>query len=127
MTMSNEEILRSFRNAAKPSQQVKILAELNETSEEKIKEILLKQGVDPRSLPRKQREREKAAPQKAMAQVTPSILDVLKQEEENLLARNKEIETIIPLLHDEQKRIGEKLEAVQNARAELAAVYETTK
>ena len=62
-----------------------------------------------------------------MAQVTPSILDVLKQEEENLLARNKEIETIIPLLHDEQKRIGEKLEAVQNARSELAAVYETTK
>ena len=53
LPMTDEEILRSFENAIVPSKQVKILAELNATSPERIAEILKKMGVDPRRLPRK--------------------------------------------------------------------------
>ena len=53
LPMSDAEILASYNNAIQPSKQCKILAELNATSVERIKEILLRMGVDGRRLPRK--------------------------------------------------------------------------
>lgn len=53
LPMTDTEILSSFNNALYPPKQVKILSELNATTEEHIKEILLRMGVDGRRLPRK--------------------------------------------------------------------------
>ena len=53
LPMTDAEILASFNNAIQPSKQCKILAELNVTSVDRIKEILLRMGVDGRRLPRK--------------------------------------------------------------------------
>lgn len=44
MTMTNEEICRDYRQAATPSKQIKILAELNQCDREKIKQILVQGG-----------------------------------------------------------------------------------
>ena len=44
MTMTNEEICRDYRQAAAPSKQIKILAELNQCDREKIKSILIAGG-----------------------------------------------------------------------------------
>jgi hypothetical protein len=51
MQMTDEEILRSFKEAKYPAMQVKILADLNVTHVANIKRILLEQGVDPKLLP----------------------------------------------------------------------------
>lgn len=52
LTMTEGEILRSFKEAKDPLKQVKILAELNDCPVEVIKMILKRQGVDGRTLPR---------------------------------------------------------------------------
>lgn len=57
--MTNEEILVSFKQSAKPLQQIRILAELNGTDQETIRKILEKQGVDPDVLRRKTSVRKK--------------------------------------------------------------------
>lgn len=44
MTMTNDEIVCSFNNAAKPAAQVRILADLNGCPEEKIRKILVSGG-----------------------------------------------------------------------------------
>lgn len=53
LQMSEGEILRNYREAKDKAEQIKILAQLNLCSEERIKEILKEQGVDGRALPRK--------------------------------------------------------------------------
>ena len=62
LPMTDEEILREYREAADPCKQVKILAELNATSVERIIEILVAQGVDRRRLPRRRGESAQKAP-----------------------------------------------------------------
>lgn len=59
MNMTNEEILVSFKQSAKPLQQVRILADLNGTDQETIRQILENQGVDPTVLRRKPRVQKK--------------------------------------------------------------------
>ena len=44
MTMTNEEICRSFRNAATPRKQIGILAELNQCDRSRIVDILREGG-----------------------------------------------------------------------------------
>ena len=44
MTMTNEEICRDYRAAKAPSKQIRILAELNQCSRDKIKQILVAGG-----------------------------------------------------------------------------------
>ena len=55
--MTDAEILKSYRAAAKPAAQVEILADLNGVSVDKIKEILVAQGIDHRQLPRSKKRR----------------------------------------------------------------------
>lgn len=52
MEMTNEEILRNYRQAKDPHEQVKILADLNVCSRTRIVQILIEQGVDPKALPK---------------------------------------------------------------------------
>lgn len=44
MTMTNEEIIRDYKAAKAPSKQIAILADLNQCSREKIKQILVAGG-----------------------------------------------------------------------------------
>lgn len=53
LNMSNDEILASWRDAKDRRSQITILAELNATTEEDIRDRLIAQGVDGRQLPRK--------------------------------------------------------------------------
>lgn len=52
MEMSNGEIRRSWETAADKKKQIQILAELNCTSVENIRSILIAEGIDQRRLPR---------------------------------------------------------------------------
>lgn len=71
LNMSNDEILASWRDAKDRKAQITILAELNATTEEDIRDRLIAQGVDGRQLPRKARpganrpKKDAAAPGKA--------------------------------------------------------------
>lgn len=53
LSMSNDEILASWRDAKDRKEQIRILAELNATTEEDIRDRLVAQGVDGRQLPRR--------------------------------------------------------------------------
>lgn len=61
LSMSNDEILASWRDAKDRKAQIRILAELNATTEEDIRDRLAAQGVDRRQLPRKTGPRKDAA------------------------------------------------------------------
>jgi len=122
VTMTNEEILRSFKQAQNQAEQVRILADLNACDVDTIKEILLSQGVDARKLPR---ERKPAAPQKAAKASLPlSVLQVIDREMAGLRARQAEIEDTIPKLASEQVSLSAKLDALITAQRVLAEVYE---
>lgn len=58
--MTELEIVSTFRQAKYPGKQVAILAELNGCSTEEIKEILLRNGVEQKNLPRKSRKMRQA-------------------------------------------------------------------
>lgn len=119
MNMTDEEILVSFKQSAKPLQQVRILADLNGTDQETIRQILESQGVDPTVLRRKPRVQKR----KNTPPPEPSILDQLAEEEASLLGRMLSIQDLIPTLQKELASISVKLDAVQKARFALAEVY----
>ena len=58
MQMTQQEIVTSFREAKDKKEQIKILSQLNVCSEEEIRSILIKGGIDGRALPRKRRKAE---------------------------------------------------------------------
>lgn len=61
MEMSNGEIRRSWETAADKKKQIQILAELNCTSVENIRSILIAEGIDQRRLPRNRQHAEPEA------------------------------------------------------------------
>lgn len=64
MHMSNEEIVRSYREAKDKAKQLGILSELNACDRQKIKDIMAEGGIDHRQLPRSRKEKD-ARPEKA--------------------------------------------------------------
>lgn len=64
MQMSNEEIVRSYREAKDKAKQLGILSELNACDKQKIKDILAEGGIDHRQFPRSRKEKD-ARPEKA--------------------------------------------------------------
>lgn len=118
MSMTPEEILRSFNQAKFPAKQVKILAELNCSTTQEIERILIEQGVDGRRLPRKKRETPapKAAQKEKSTKAQTFIMEDLRQEESRLRLRQAE-------LQEEQAKVVQKLKAVQLALEALAEVY----
>ena len=58
LPMTNQEIVTSYREAKDKKMQVKILSELNVCSKEKIKEILITEGVRQCELPRNRKKKE---------------------------------------------------------------------
>ena len=51
MQMTNEEIVRDYTQAANKNKQIKILADLNQTSPSEIQTILAKEGVEGVKMP----------------------------------------------------------------------------
>lgn len=121
MQMTKDEILTSFKQAKNPTEQVRILADLNATDVPTIKRILLEGGVDIRKLPR---ERQKAAPAKPKEKAAPSILQQLEKERERLQVRKVQIAEIVPRLQQEDASLDAKLAAVDKALEVLAVAYE---
>ena len=117
--MTDEEILRSFKLAKKPREQVQILAHLNDTKVENIVDILKAQGVDHRQLPRN-RHSDKPVEQpvaKVEQLVAPPetsccFVDAIKTEEVRLRARLKELEDMLAPLRKELEETSLKLVAV---------------
>lgn len=70
MQMSNEEIVRNYREAKDKAKQLGILAELNACDKQKIKDILTEGGIDYRSFPRSRKEKA-AAPDVKQAKAKP--------------------------------------------------------
>lgn len=73
MEMTKNEILRNWEGAKNKKEQIQILADLNQTSPEDIKDILLEMGVDYRRLPR-ERKNEKAAEAAEAPEAQPKLL-----------------------------------------------------
>ena len=67
MEMTNADIYKSWREAKDKKEQVKVLADLNCTTQEHIVEILREQGADGRLLPRKRKPVETKEPPKIVA------------------------------------------------------------
>lgn len=88
MQMSNEEIVRSYREAKSKSKQLKILAELNACDTQKIKDILIGSGMDHRRLPRG--EREKTAVQTEEARPEKEKREAVKKKPENTQCESAE-------------------------------------
>lgn len=80
LPMTDAEILASFNQALHPCRQVKVLAELNATTKERIIEILVKMGVDRRRLPRKQTPKPKAETETASLSVEEKPAEEVKEE-----------------------------------------------
>lgn len=62
MQMSNEEIVRRYKEAKDKAKQLGILSELNACDEQKIKDILAEGGIDHRQFPRSRKEKKATAP-----------------------------------------------------------------
>lgn len=125
MQMTNEEILYSFKTAAKPAAQVEILADLNGTSQDRIKEILIAQGVDPRKLPRQRSKHEKKA-DKTDLKKTPgsNVVTALELEIKRLDERTDEIKQLLLSLQDEMESNLKKMTALDEALGLLQDAYE---
>lgn len=96
LPMSDAEILRDYRLAAEPVKQVRILAELNNTTVERIANILVAQGVDRRKMPRKKEDRKpfalEASEPPKMAEELPAEPAELKEEHHANTVKSERIE-----------------------------------
>lgn len=71
MVMTNEDIVRSYREAKDRRAQIKVLAELNVCPQELIIEILKEGGIDWRELPKARKKKEETA--FTLAEKAPSV------------------------------------------------------
>lgn len=79
MQMTDNEIVRNYREAKNKREQVTILADLNRCEKEHIIDILLKNGVDQRELPRKRKPRKNPEEEKKAKSATDTVASILAQ------------------------------------------------
>lgn len=118
MQMSNDEIVRSFKNAEKPREQVSVPAQLNGCSEEKIRAILSEGGIDGRQLPRKKTV-QKGKPQGKSG----TILSVMRDEERRLVEQKNVLPERIRALQEELEALDGKLEALRKAEKLIGEAF----
>ena len=75
MTMTNEEIVRDYNQAANKSKQIKVLAELNCVSPGEIKAVLAQAGVAGVEAPKRLSQRKTEAPPPTTPSGEPEIYD----------------------------------------------------
>lgn len=79
MQMTDSEIVRDYREAKNKREQVTILADLNRCEKEEIIDILLKNGVDQRELPRKRKPKSKPEEEKRAQSAADTVASILAQ------------------------------------------------
>lgn len=148
--MTELEIVSTFRQAKYPGKQVAILAELNDCTTEKIKEILLRNGVDQKNLPRKSRKMrqmemdalvessanedtaEIRAANPVSAEIPAStevpaqdetILDLIRREEAAVNAEHGSLSEQIVSLRTAQKTAERRLADIRTARRALERYF----
>ena len=128
--MDNGEIYRSYKDAKNKKEQMMILAELNATTIERIREILLAQGVPPQSLPRNRKKKSEAgvpsapfslqpASEAATAHVAPA-LEVPESVKDACRARIIKLDAEIPAA---ERRLEEARAAVEAETRCLEKIY----
>lgn len=134
LPMTDEEILASFNNAAVPSKQVKILSELNLTSQERIIGILTKMGVDGRRLPHRRKkpkpeeETESTEPEKQQCIIESTIYTVsdvlakVKAAREELLRYIAELEEETERKKAELAKVEKLIPPLEQCEREVRAV-----
>lgn len=79
MNMTENEIVRNYREAKNKREQVTILADFNRCEKEEIVDILLKNGVDQKELPRKRKPRKKPEEERKAHSATDTVASILAQ------------------------------------------------
>lgn len=126
MTMTNEEIVREYRQAAHPAQQIRILADLNECKKKAIVEILREAGCELPSYynkqpkpPQPEPEPEPAAADAAADAEYVKVADILP-----VMIRAAAIETIASMLRVSDKVDSDSVDFKEQVRGVLALVHE---
>ena len=98
MLYTEGEIVKSYKNAAKPSEQIEILAQLNCVDKKKIVEILLKHGISVkmRKEPAKKKEKESANAEgfKLFARFGQELQDRIEEIERLQEEHSRELESL---------------------------------
>jgi len=112
MVMTKNEILRDWEGAKNKKEQIQILADLNCTSQEDIKDILLEMGVDYRRLPReREKKNEKAAEAPKAQPKEGTIDDIIRDWEEKKGKKTQDQEDQPKLLRAKDLEKAKDLEA----------------
>lgn len=123
MNMTNEEIVRSYKQAAKPAEQLHILAELNDCPVSEIRRVLRDGGIDGRALPKEKANPCKRKPEPAGGGAK-SIRATLQREKEHLERRAAEIPQLLAALQAEQTSLKKKHIAVSEMLQLLSDAYD---
>ena len=144
MMMTELEIVSTFRQAKYPGKQVEILAQLNGCTTEEIKEILLRNGVEQKNLPRKSRKmrqaemdalvRESAVETKEVpvevpvevqpTLIVPDALDLVREQEAVIELEYSELCAQVEELSARMTKAAMRLNDIRTAREALERVYE---
>ena len=108
MTMNENEIVRSFKEAKKKREQIGILAELNSCSRDKIRDILIRNGISEAELPAKKGRRSAA-------------------ETEEIQQQLKKNRTKVDELHSEKREPAAEKEDLTGTTEEVLPLEETSK
>lgn len=106
LPMTEAEILGSFNSALHPKSQVKIIAQLCNTSIERIVDILVNNGVDRRRLPVRKNDVTAMEKEEAQPIVTDSS-DAIPKKEDSPKKHSELGESIVFCLKDIQKHLAE--------------------
>lgn len=137
MEMSNEEIVRRYRQAKNKRQQVNILAQLNCCSKDEIIKVLKQEGITDKQLPRAERSdkgKKKSGEPAAEAKETEITTPLEKQEtnsqeeEKNKLnSRTVTIDVNMPIIENDELRKQLALIRLENSKLEQLVKKSETK
>lgn len=150
MEMSNEEIVRRYRQAKNKRQQVNILAQLNSCEKDKIIEVLKQEGITDKQLPRSERsdkgkkksaepvaearETEIAAPAQPVVEPETSNIEEEKSKPQNnpadvntLIIENDELRKQLALIRLENSKLESSLKKSETKNAVLQKQIDESK
>lgn len=111
MQMTENEIVRNYKQAKKKQEQIKILADLNLCTKKEIRDILEKHGCE---VPRYGNRYTKSKPAETL---------ILQNEEP--IRSNETPESVIALVKNRMAAINEQMKPLEHRLEELSAEYNT--
>lgn len=138
MEMSNEEIVRRYRQAKNKRQQVNILAQLNSCEKDEIIEVLKQEGITDKQLPRSERSdkgKKKSAEPAAEARETETTApaesgkepEASKPEEQKNEPHNNPADVNILIIENDELRKQLALIRLENSKLESSLKKSETK